>query len=98
MSLFSSRRRTRPATTTTTRRTRFRNPLRRRDPDRVAGGFKAALSNPNTTRDGRKQAKRQLRRMVSSYFTARRISDSWTRALIHRYAARSFRDFVGSGK
>ena len=43
----------------------FRNPLRRRDPDRVAGGYKAALSNPNTTRSGRRNAKRELRSMVS---------------------------------
>jgi len=54
-------------TTTTTRPTRsrggFRNPLRRRDPDRVAGGYKAALANPNTTRQGRKQAKYSLKRM-----------------------------------
>jgi hypothetical protein len=68
MSLFSSSRRTRsPRYTTTssrTRRTGFRNPLRRRDPDRVAGGFKAALSNPNTTHSGRKHAKRELRFMV----------------------------------
>ena len=68
MSLFSSSRRTRsPRYTTTssrTRRTGFRNPLRRRDPDRVAGGFKAALSNPNTTHSGRKHAKRELRLMV----------------------------------
>ncbi|KAF9651220.1 hypothetical protein BDM02DRAFT_3078656, partial [Thelephora ganbajun] len=35
----------------------------RRDPDRVAGGFKAALSNPNTTRSGRKNAKQELRLM-----------------------------------
>jgi len=35
----------------------------RKDPDRVAGGFKAALSNPNTTRSGRKHAKHELRAM-----------------------------------
>jgi len=34
-----------------------------RDRDRVAGGYKAALSNPNTTRDGRKHAKRELQLM-----------------------------------
>ena len=62
MAFFSSR--TRATTTSTRTRNRFRNPLRRRDPDRVAGGYKAALSNPNTTRTGRKSAKRQLRLMV----------------------------------
>lgn len=65
MSLFSSRRRSRATTATTRTRTGFRNPLRRRDPDRVAGGYKAALSNPNTTRSGRKHAKQELRMMVS---------------------------------
>ncbi|KAL5527550.1 hypothetical protein ACEPAG_6351 [Sanghuangporus baumii] len=35
----------------------------RADPDRRAGGYKAALHNPNTTREGRKQAKRELRAM-----------------------------------
>ncbi|KAF9779988.1 hypothetical protein BJ322DRAFT_1012098 [Thelephora terrestris] len=50
-------------TTSNRRRTGFSNPLRRRDPDRVAGGFKSALSNPNTTRSGRKEAKRELRFM-----------------------------------
>jgi len=65
MPLFSSRRRRADATTASARGTGFRNLLRRRDPDRVAGGFKSALSNPNTTRDGRRHAKRELRRMVS---------------------------------
>jgi hypothetical protein len=36
----------------------------RRDPDRVAGGYKAALSNPNTTHAGRKHAKAELKAMV----------------------------------
>jgi hypothetical protein len=35
----------------------------RKDPDRVAGGFKAALNNPNTTKTGRKHAKAELRHM-----------------------------------
>jgi len=35
----------------------------RRDKDRVAGGYKAALSNPHTTRDGRRHAKRELKLM-----------------------------------
>ncbi|KAH7916703.1 hypothetical protein BJ138DRAFT_1175564 [Hygrophoropsis aurantiaca] len=33
------------------------------DRDRVAGGYKSALTNPRTTRDGRKHAKHELRRM-----------------------------------
>ncbi|KAJ6627439.1 hypothetical protein B0H10DRAFT_1726459, partial [Mycena sp. CBHHK59/15] len=36
----------------------------RRDHDRVAGGYKSALSNPNTTRSGRKHAKDELHLMV----------------------------------
>jgi len=35
----------------------------RRDRDRVAGGYKAALANPNTTRHGRKHAKHELEAM-----------------------------------
>ncbi|PPQ66296.1 hypothetical protein CVT26_010980 [Gymnopilus dilepis] len=35
----------------------------RKDRDRVAGGYKAALSNPNTSHAGRKHAKRELRLM-----------------------------------
>ncbi|KAI6151753.1 hypothetical protein BKA82DRAFT_4386661 [Pisolithus tinctorius] len=35
----------------------------RKDRDRVAGGYKAALSNPNTTRSGREHAKHELRMM-----------------------------------
>ncbi|KAF7301622.1 hypothetical protein MIND_00727700 [Mycena indigotica] len=38
----------------------------RRDPDRVAGGYKAALANPNTTRQGRKHAKAELHAMGRS--------------------------------
>ncbi|KAJ6538964.1 hypothetical protein B0H19DRAFT_862873, partial [Mycena capillaripes] len=38
----------------------------RRDPDRVAGGYKAALSNPNTTHAGRKHAKAELHAMGRS--------------------------------
>ncbi|KAJ7122822.1 hypothetical protein C8R44DRAFT_621151 [Mycena epipterygia] len=36
----------------------------RPDRDRVAGGYKSALSNPNTTRRGRKHAKAELHSMV----------------------------------
>jgi len=38
----------------------------RRDPDRVAGGYKAALSNPKTTHAGRKRAKAELHAMGRS--------------------------------
>ncbi|KAK7061388.1 hypothetical protein R3P38DRAFT_655111 [Favolaschia claudopus] len=38
----------------------------RRDPDRVAGGYRAALSNPKTTRAGRKHAKAELHAMGRS--------------------------------
>ncbi|TFK29319.1 hypothetical protein FA15DRAFT_700257 [Coprinopsis marcescibilis] len=41
----------------------FRQFKLRRNPNRVAGGHKAALSNPHTTRQGRKHAKKELRRM-----------------------------------
>ncbi|VDC06244.1 unnamed protein product [Peniophora sp. CBMAI 1063] len=65
----SSNRRTRgatlttPKTTTTTRTRRHHGFHLRKDPDRVAGGYKAALANPNTTHQGRKHAKWELRRM-----------------------------------
>ncbi|KAG1718929.1 hypothetical protein EDB19DRAFT_1585343, partial [Suillus lakei] len=45
--------------TSTRRRFRFFS----RDKNRVAGGYKAALSNPRTTRQGRKHAKQELRAM-----------------------------------
>lgn len=62
--MFGTRnRRTEYDDTTRTDRGGFRNPFRRSDPDRVAGGFKAALANPNTTREGRREAKRSLRHM-----------------------------------
>ncbi|KAJ6516271.1 hypothetical protein C8R45DRAFT_959558 [Mycena sanguinolenta] len=38
----------------------------RRDPSRVAAGYKAALSNPNTTRAGRKRAEAELHAMGRS--------------------------------
>ncbi|KAJ6510210.1 hypothetical protein C8R47DRAFT_1097091 [Mycena vitilis] len=38
----------------------------RRDPDRVAGGYKAALANPKTTHAGRKHAKAELHAMGRS--------------------------------
>ncbi|KDR83520.1 hypothetical protein GALMADRAFT_132961 [Galerina marginata CBS 339.88] len=60
MPLFGSRSTAHRHHGTTTRR---RGLFHRRDKDRVAGGFKAALSNPNTTRSGRRHAKHELRAM-----------------------------------
>ncbi|KAJ7579688.1 hypothetical protein C8J56DRAFT_867667 [Mycena floridula] len=45
---------------------RRRHFWQRRDRDRVAGGYKAALANPNTTRQGRKHAKHELHAMGKS--------------------------------
>ncbi|KDN50023.1 hypothetical protein RSAG8_01359, partial [Rhizoctonia solani AG-8 WAC10335] len=48
----------------TTRTSRERRGLfHRKNPNRRAAGYKAALSNPNTTHKGRKHAKRELGRM-----------------------------------
>ncbi|KAF8211524.1 hypothetical protein K438DRAFT_47556 [Mycena galopus ATCC 62051] len=47
-------------------RHRHRRDAYRRDPDRVAGGYKAALSNPKTTHAGRKRAKAELHAMGRS--------------------------------
>jgi len=44
----------------------YRRDPYRRDPDRVAGGYKAALSNPKTTHAGRKRAKAELHAMGRS--------------------------------
>ncbi|KAI0069182.1 hypothetical protein BV25DRAFT_112401 [Artomyces pyxidatus] len=60
MPFFSSSRRNAGTTSTTHRR---HNLFGHKDRDRVAGGYKAALANPNTTRDGRRRAKWELRRM-----------------------------------
>ncbi|RDB20530.1 hypothetical protein Hypma_012393 [Hypsizygus marmoreus] len=61
MPLFSRRS---PRTTTTSQRAPRRGFFHtRRDRDRVAGGYKAALSNPNTTKSGRQHAKHELRAM-----------------------------------
>ncbi|KIM46005.1 hypothetical protein M413DRAFT_23799 [Hebeloma cylindrosporum] len=62
MPLFSSRATTAPAH-------HHHGFFHRRDRDRVAGGYKGALSNPNTTRAGRKQAKHELRAMGRGYET-----------------------------
>ncbi|KAH7344864.1 hypothetical protein B0J17DRAFT_712501 [Rhizoctonia solani] len=53
---------------TTTHRTTHtphgrRGLFHRKSPNRRAAGYKAALSNPNTTHEGRKHAKRELKRM-----------------------------------
>ncbi|KAF8911915.1 hypothetical protein CPB85DRAFT_1194457, partial [Mucidula mucida] len=47
-------------------RTHRRHFWQRKDRDRVAGGYKAALTNPNTTHDGRKHAKHELHKMGRS--------------------------------
>ncbi|KIJ56581.1 hypothetical protein M422DRAFT_149083 [Sphaerobolus stellatus SS14] len=49
--------------TTPSRTTHRRNFLHRKDPNRRAGGLKAALHNPNTTSTGRREAKMKLRAM-----------------------------------
>ncbi|TDL29775.1 hypothetical protein BD410DRAFT_780264 [Rickenella mellea] len=48
---------------TTGTRTGRRGWFHRTDPDRRAGGLKAALHNPNTTHAGRRNAKAELRMM-----------------------------------
>ncbi|KAK0191365.1 hypothetical protein F5146DRAFT_1048365 [Armillaria mellea] len=61
--MFGTRRRTRDthhASSTTTHKPPF---WHRRDKDRVAGGYKAALAKPNTTHQGRKHAKHEPRKM-----------------------------------
>ncbi|QRV76645.1 Conidiation protein 6 [Ceratobasidium sp. AG-Ba] len=57
--MFGSRRTTRSTTSSHHRRGLFH----RTSPNRRAGGYKAALSNPNTTHEGRRHAKRELKRM-----------------------------------
>ncbi|KAG9126661.1 hypothetical protein FRC07_002534 [Ceratobasidium sp. 392] len=64
--MFGSRRTraTHTTHTTTTRRTGgLGGMFRRKNPNRRAGGFKAALHNPNTTSSGRRHAKRELKSM-----------------------------------
>ncbi|CAE6414401.1 unnamed protein product [Rhizoctonia solani] len=64
--MFGSRRTRATATHTThttTRRGGFGGMFRRKNPNRRAGGYKAALHNPNTTSTGRQHAKRGLRSM-----------------------------------
>ncbi|KAK0467885.1 uncharacterized protein EV420DRAFT_1501775 [Desarmillaria tabescens] len=61
--MFGTRRQARDThhvSSNTSRKSRF---WHRRDKDRVAGGYKVALSNPNTTHQGRKHAKHELRKM-----------------------------------
>ncbi|KAJ7781629.1 hypothetical protein B0H16DRAFT_1499143 [Mycena metata] len=52
--------------TSSRRNQRHHRAFYRRDPDRVAGGYKAALSNPKTTRAGRKHAEAELHAMGRS--------------------------------
>ncbi|KAJ7047738.1 hypothetical protein C8F04DRAFT_1247356 [Mycena alexandri] len=52
--------------TSSRRHQRHHRAFYRRDPDRVAGGYKAALSNPKTTRAGRKRAEAELHAMGRS--------------------------------
>ncbi|KAI0796489.1 hypothetical protein C8Q75DRAFT_802185 [Abortiporus biennis] len=83
MPFFARRPRTAGITKTNTRRSGFSRFRRfgRKDPDRVAGGYKAALSNPNTTRSGRKHAKRELKSMGRSRETHVPIMTKIRRAL-----------------
>ncbi|GAB1519045.1 hypothetical protein RhiTH_002111 [Rhizoctonia solani] len=68
--MFGTRSRSRTTRHTTHHSTRTRSTHQRRglfnhkkNPNRRAAGYKAALSNPNTTHEGRKHAKRKLKRM-----------------------------------
>ncbi|KAG8709465.1 hypothetical protein FRC08_018323 [Ceratobasidium sp. 394] len=62
--MFGSRRTARTRTTTTsTRRGGLGGLFHRKNPNRRAGGFKAALHNPNTTSSGRRHAKHELTAM-----------------------------------
>ncbi|KAF8682132.1 Conidiation protein 6 [Rhizoctonia solani] len=62
--MFGSRRtRATHTTHTSTRRGGFSGMFHRKNPNRRAGGYKAALHNPNTTSAGRQHAKRGLRSM-----------------------------------
>jgi hypothetical protein len=51
---------------TTRSRTYHHRRFYRKDRDRVAGGYKAALANPHTTREGREHAKHELHKMGRS--------------------------------
>jgi len=65
--LYFNRRRPRThVVTTTTTTTRRRGWWHRTNPNRRAGGYKAALSNPNTTSTGIHHAKAELRSMGRS--------------------------------
>ncbi|CAE6496964.1 unnamed protein product [Rhizoctonia solani] len=65
--MFGSRRtratHTTPTTHTSTRGRGFGSMFHRTNPNRRAGGYKAALHNPNTTTAGRQHAQRGLRSM-----------------------------------
>ncbi|KIY71829.1 hypothetical protein CYLTODRAFT_486941 [Cylindrobasidium torrendii FP15055 ss-10] len=65
--MFGFGRTTRPAHShTTTTHTKRHSRWHRKNPDRVAAGYKASLSNPNTTSTGRKHAKHELHKMGRS--------------------------------
>ncbi|KAG8748321.1 hypothetical protein FRC10_007712, partial [Ceratobasidium sp. 414] len=62
--MFGSRRTHATHTThTSTRGGGFGGLFHRKNPNRRAGGFKAALHNPNTTSSGRRHAKHELNAM-----------------------------------
>ncbi|KAG8711440.1 hypothetical protein FRC09_020596 [Ceratobasidium sp. 395] len=63
--MFGSRRTraTRTTRTSTGRSAGLGSVFRRKNPNRRAGGFKAALHNPNTTSSGRRHAKHELKVM-----------------------------------
>ncbi|KAJ7688358.1 hypothetical protein B0H17DRAFT_1068270 [Mycena rosella] len=68
----------------------------RRDPDRVAGGYKAALSNPKTTRAGRKHAKAELHSMGRSAHVP--LMTKIKRALGIRKTSRRQREVASSSR
>ncbi|KIP09187.1 hypothetical protein PHLGIDRAFT_343033 [Phlebiopsis gigantea 11061_1 CR5-6] len=68
MPLFSRRDHTHRSALSTSepgygRRSHRAGARRNKDPDRVAGGYKAALANPNTTHEGRQHAEYELEAM-----------------------------------
>nr|GAT46190.1 predicted protein [Mycena chlorophos] len=70
--------------------TRHHRAFYRRDGDRVAGGYRAALTNPNTTRQGRRHAKAELHAMGRSAHVP--FMDKLRRALGIRKTSRRQRD------
>ncbi|KZT41136.1 hypothetical protein SISSUDRAFT_1001203, partial [Sistotremastrum suecicum HHB10207 ss-3] len=74
---------------TTTSSSRNRKWYQRKNPNRRAGGLKAALHNPNTTSHGRKNAKHELRAMVSLSTRDRRQIQSSIDRFCNRYQRQS---------